>query len=332
MTWNSEKLMFWRCGFAGLMCLWAALPAVAQVNDAAILGKRPPKALSQFGFFKDLISLQPSVGVVAYDINAPLFTDYADKQRWIYTPAPAPYQTDTVLKFPVGAALIKTFSYDAQKVETRVLLHQETGWTAFPYVWNSDGTDAVLKIAGADLNLETRHGAIAYHVPNFNQCKACHIDSAKSFQPIGPKIRNLNGGDQLARLVKAGVLAQTRSDAPVTPDFRDTNVELDTRARAYLDANCAHCHAPGLPADTSGLYLNWDEARPIHRGINKKPVAAGRGSGGLMVDIAPGDPDASILLYRMMSTDPGEMMPELGRSVIDVDGVALIKAYIEALQ
>jgi len=63
----------------------------------------------------------------------------------------------------------------------------------------------------------------------------------------------------------------------------------------------------------------------------KPPVAAGRGSGGFDYDIVPGDPDHSILLYRLDSTDPGIMMPELGRSTIDQEGVALIRAYIEAL-
>lgn len=63
----------------------------------------------------------------------------------------------------------------------------------------------------------------------------------------------------------------------------------------------------------------------------KPPVAAGRGSGGFAYDIVPGDPDQSILLYRLNSTDPGIMMPELGRWTIYQEGVALIRAYIESL-
>jgi hypothetical protein len=151
-------------------------------------------------------------------------------------------------------------------------------------------------------------------------------------QPIGPKIRNLNMGDQLATLQQAGVLAFLPDNAPAVPNYSDNSVSLEQRARAYLDANCAHCHAPGLPADTSGLYLNWEEDRPVHIGIGKKPVAAGRGSGGLLVDIAPGDPDASIMIFRMNSTDPGIMMPEIGRSMVHDEGLSLIRAYIEALE
>lgn len=326
-----------------LIALCLAGPAAAEVNDAAIAAKRPPKLLSEFGFFTDMATQQADPALAAYEVSSPLFTDYADKARWIYSPTPAPYQTDEVLQFPVGAALIKTFHYGGQKVETRVLLHKSDGWAAYPYVWNADGTEADLKIAGKTIPLDTKHGPVTYRVPNMNQCKACHVDANKRFQPIGPKVRNLNLGDQLARLISANALEPAPNSAPTSapdgapdgapavPDYRDANLPLETRARAYLDANCAHCHAPGLPADTSGLYLNWDEDRPVHLGINKKPVAAGRGSGGLLVDIAPGQPDQSILMYRILSTDPGEMMPEIGRSVVDKDGVQLIRDWIASL-
>ncbi|MFZ9019746.1 MAG: hypothetical protein ACO2ZX_06150, partial [Paracoccaceae bacterium] len=83
--------------------------------------------------------------------------------------------------------------------------------------------------------------------------------------------------------------------------------------------------------DTSGLYLNLEEDRPLHLGIHKKPVAAGRGSGGLLVDIDPGRPEKSILYFRMNSLDPGVMMPELGRSTLDQEGLDLIAAYIRSL-
>jgi hypothetical protein len=126
-------------------------------------------------------------------------------------------------------------------------------------------------------------------------------------------------------------LPDNRAEIPLTPSYSDTSIRLDIRAKAYLDANCAHCHALGSPADTSGLYLTWEEADPTHRGINKPPVAAGRGSGGLDYDIAPGHSEQSILVFRMDSVDPGIMMPELGRGLIDVEGVQLISDYISSL-
>ena len=127
------------------------------------------------------------------------------------------------------------------------------------------------------------------------------------------------------------MLAKTRDDAPGLPVWNDPEAPLEDRARAYLDANCAHCHAPGLPADTSALYLNWEETRPAHLGIRKTPVAAGRGSGGMVWAIAPGAPDQSFLLYRLASDDPGIMMPELGRGLVHEEGVALIREWIASL-
>lgn len=307
-----------------------ASPAMGQVNGAAILDPHPPKLLSEFGFFA---GDAPAGGVVPYVISAPLFSDYAEKDRFIYSPIPAPAQVEGVLQFPVGAALIKTFRYGAHRVETRVLLHQEAGWRGFAYVWNDAGSDAVLALAGADL-VVPREGAadLAYHVPNANQCKACHSGSDKAMVPIGPKLRNLNSGDQLERLAAAGVVAEAAGDIPVMPDYRDEAVDIALRARAYLDANCAHCHSPGHPADTSGLFLNWEETEPAHLGINKRPVAAGKGTGDLTFDVVPGKPEQSILLLRMMSLDPGAMMPELGRSVVHEEGVALIRDWISGLE
>lgn len=315
---------------AALLACALAGPAMAEVNREALAAERPPKLLSEFGFFTDAAADRLAPGVVPYEITAPLFTDHAEKDRFVFTPAP--YRTGGALDFPEGAALIKTFRYGARKVETRVLVHRAGGWAAYPYVWNEAGTEARLKIAGADLDLQTRHGPIACRVPNMNQCKACHVDAAGTFQPVGPKIRNLNAPGQLARLVEAGVLAKTRADAPLTPDCRDETLPLETRARAYLDANCAHCHAPGLPADNSALYLHWEEDRPLHLGVRKPPVAAGRGSGGLAHGIVPGDPDASILVHRMGSTDPAVMMPEIGRSVVDPQGLALVRDWITAMK
>ena len=63
----------------------------------------------------------------------------------------------------------------------------------------------------------------------------------------------------------------------------------------------------------------------------KAPVATGRGSGGLQYDIVPGQPDASILVYRMISTEPEIRMPELGRNLVHDEGVALIREWITAM-
>ena len=101
-----------------------------------------------------------------------------------------------------------------------------------------------------------------------------------------------------------------------------------TAARAYLDVNCAHCHRPGATASNSGLDLRWEQKSPEALGIGKRPVAAGRGAGGHLFDIVPGAPDASILTYRMASSEPGVAMPELGKATVDDDGLDIVRRWI----
>src|ERR1700728_112657 len=103
---------------------------------------------------------------------------------------------------------------------------------------------------------------------------------------------------------------------------------LDARARAWLEINCAHCHNPGGPARNSGLDLLASQHNPTAFGIYKVPVAAGPGSGGRQYDIVPGRPDQSIVAYRIASTHPRVMMPELGKRMVHEEGVALVRQWI----
>jgi hypothetical protein len=106
---------------------------------------------------------------------------------------------------------------------------------------------------------------------------------------------------------------------------------LDERARAWLEMNCAHCHNPQGPARTSGLDLMASQRNPTACGIFKTPVAAGRGSGGRDFDVVPGEPDKSITMFRLLSSDAGIMMPELGKRLIHTEGVELVRQWIAAM-
>lgn len=335
-----------------------AATAHAGPSDALILAKAPPKLLSEFGFFDDLKAQRPAAGVTPFALNTPLFSDGALKQRFVYLPVgkAASYQATEAFDFPIGAALIKTFAFpadyrkpneDIRLVETRVLLRQETGWQAWAYVWNAEQTDAILKIAGARVDIASvgKTGAplnFTYSVPNKNQCKGCHAVNGE-IVPLGPKARNLNGDfayasgteNQLAHWIAAGMLSGAPADpaeAPRVPDWRDGTASLEARARAWLDVNCAHCHRREGPASNSGLFLTLGEDNPVAYGVRKRPVAAGKGSGGHDFDIKPGDPDGSILLHRVESVEPGVMMPELGRHLADPDAVALLRDWIASMK
>ncbi|WP_349512533.1 SO2930 family diheme c-type cytochrome [Erythrobacter sp. NFXS35] len=305
-----------------------------QVSDVAIAGAGFPKTLGEFGFFADGARQVPAARVTPYALNTPLWSDGADKLRFIYVPEGTQLAADGdgLLQFPVGAAIIKTFAYgegaDRRLIETRVLLHRADGWTALPYRWNAEQTEASLALAGGRIDLTTPAGeAISYAIPNKNQCKSCHGKDGAVI-PIGPKARNLSA-DWLGQMVNRGNLDRVPDGADGLPDWRTHAVgPAEPLARAYLDVNCAHCHQPGGGASNSGLDLRWEQDDAHALGILKRPVAAGRGAGGHDFSILPGQPDGSILLYRMDSAEPGIAMPELGKASVDRDGGAVVRRWI----
>lgn len=339
-----------------LLVSGGAAPVPPPVDVAALLADNPAPTLAAYHLFTDAAGLEPNAGLTPYDLNTPLFSDYARKTRYLFLPPgkTAHYAGEGTPEFPVGAVLVKTFAFPAdfrepkspvRRIETRLLIHKASGWVPLTYVWNSAGDEAVLKRAGAteDVSFSDSKGnprRIAYHVPNVNQCKQCH-SSNESIVPIGPKARNLNRlfpytegpENQLAHWTRVGILTGAPDPAavPVLPRWDDETAPLEARARAYLEVNCAHCHSRGGLASNSGLYLSYDEKNPTARGIGKRPVAAGRGSGDMLFSIAPGHPEQSILLYRMMSTEPGIMMPQIGRTLADDEAVKLMRDYIASL-
>jgi uncharacterized repeat protein (TIGR03806 family) len=349
----------------------ATAQAPRAVNDAAILAQNPPRTLSEYHLFSDARAREPNARVTPYALNTELYSDGALKFRYVYLPEGqyARYSPDDVFEFPVGTVLIKTFAFAADMrrptenvrfLETRLLIRRPEGWIALPYVWNEAQTEARLSVIGAQVpvsftNEQGAAIALDWAVPNVNQCRGCHARAGgNDVLPIGPSARNLNvpefylivssgprqGGPssrQALNLLNGwtfdGLLsgAPRAADAPRVPNAYDSSAPLEQRARAYLDVNCAHCHNPAGPAHTSGLDLRWSQTDPALWGVRKRPVAAGRGSAGFEFAIEPGHPERSILLHRMASTDPGVMMPELGRTLVDDRAVALMREWIAGM-
>jgi uncharacterized repeat protein (TIGR03806 family) len=296
---------------------------------------RPAKLSDWHVVYADGGKLSLNVGVVPYDLNTPLFSDYAHKLRTVWMPrgTSAKYAANDSFDFPV---------------ETRILVRRVAGWEALPYVWNANQTDAELARTGdaKPLELISDDGVkepFTYVVPNENQCAGCHVVDLKTKQiaPIGPKSRHLNRDftyadqreNQLLHWSKLGYLsgAPDAAQAPRNANWRDSKAPLDARARAYLDVNCGHCHNPKGPANTTALDLTIFAAADRFLGVCKPPVAAGRGTGDHFFDVVPGRPDDSILPFRMQSSEPGVMMPEQGRTTTHQEGVALIKQWIAAM-
>lgn len=326
-----------------LACFVAAVASSAapgDLSEATVLAPEHPPMLSNFGFFNGSAE-KPSEKLIPYELRTPLFSDYATKQRFIFLPAGANITSDEEgrIIFPIGTALIKSFGYPAASggldvLETRVLLHKASGWVALPYVWRKDGSDADLRVGGTRIPVtfeqDGNKASISYSVPNKNQCKQCH-SVANDIMPIGPIWQNMEfprNSDQqrLSKMVPTS--AQLR---PYAAWDKGDAASLDERARQYLKVNCGHCHAPQGSASNSGLFLDGPLRGSAAMGIGKRPVAAGRASGDLEFIIAPGQPDRSILIKRMESTDPGIAMPELGRATVHKEGVDLLRNWIAAM-
>ncbi|MEO6103076.1 MAG: hypothetical protein ABIP44_05490, partial [Pseudoxanthomonas sp.] len=193
-----------------------------------------PKSLDEWQVLKvEGGRLTLNEGVVPYDLNTPLFTDYAHKLRTIWMPkgSSARYDPHASLDFPVGTIISKTFYYplpsgsqwdgksvarsnpsqgpmqegvldlsSVRLIETRLLVRRESGWVAMPYLWNDAQTAATLQRTGALVALELvdadgSREAVDYQVPDQNQCAGCHAtdNKTRALHPIGPKARNLNG-------------------------------------------------------------------------------------------------------------------------------------------
>jgi uncharacterized repeat protein (TIGR03806 family) len=301
----------------------------------------------------------PNAGVTPYNLNTPLFSDYAVKRRTVWMPSgsSATYDATNVLDFPDGTVFTKSFGFpdDMRKaqpiitwVETRVVWKTAGTWQGMSYTWDAAQKVATANPGGAVLSLSWIDGTgqtvttDAYLVPSVNECFECHQVS-NVFEPIGPKARNLNGNftysdgttqNQLAYWTSKGLLsgAPDPSLAPKLAVWNDPSTgTLDERARAYLESNCAHCHSPTGYAFTNGLFLSTLETNPVSLGICKKPIAAGPGGGGLTYDIVPGDPNDSIVHHRLASTEVGVVMPEIGRSLVDTAGLQLITDWIASI-
>ena len=298
--------------------------------------------------------LTPNTSVLPYDLNTPLFSDYADKYRVVWMPpgSSAEYREDVPFEFPVGTIFAKSFAFPVdghsgveRLIETRLLVHTKSAWVPLPYIWNSGQTEATLRLVPDPVPVRYTDAAgrahdFTYQIPNTNECHECH-DHNKSLQPIGPKARNLNKdfsyrdgtANQLARWITVGYLhgAPEPGAAPRAAKWSEPSTgSLDARALAYLDNNCAHCHQPGGTGGYTGVDFRLGHFDAARFGVCKHPNSAGN-MGDRMYDLVPGHPDDSILVYRLESTAPKVMMPQIGRAVVHAEGVALVREWVASL-
>ena len=330
--------------------------------------RRPAKTMSEYNLFtlnpnygstgtaEFNFPLLPNEGVIPYTVNNSHFVDYAQSRYYLYLPpkTQANYRENDTFEFPVGTVLVQmlTFQNDLgdtskgeQLIEIRLLIHQTKGWVAVPHLWDIEKADARRVVVGARTPVRwiDDDGKVQEHdfiTPNMNQCKQCHKNRDR-VQPIGTKARYLNhtsgqgGKTQLAYWTEIGYLSGLPEDLDSVPkspiwDKRGTG-SIKERTRTWLDVNCAPCHNPEGSAIMSGLDLSVHQITPVKFGVYKPPIAAGLGSGGYRFSIEPGTSQNSFLLFRIRSTDPGIMMPPIGRGLVDKEGTTLVSQWIDQI-
>jgi len=286
----------------------------------------PKDLLSEWGLFDDIRLQIPADDVIPFEVTSQLFTDDSIKHRWVTLRAGGKieYSQNERWQSPVGTIYVKTFAYPPkdlsvpdpdtreQLIETRLIVHEESGWKVWVYVYNEEMTDADLTLGGLTVSvswtdeLGDMYGIQNYGVPS----------------PVGDGVPRITYVDPVAY------------NADCADDDWDC---MHTAARSYLDSNCSHCHAPDGEVADKLLFVDWGSMDPetgntTNWGVCKKPTSAGNGVECFQTyDIFPGNPEESLLLCRIESVTAREMMAPLGRSTVHVQGADVIRDWIATM-
>lgn len=298
----------------------------------------------------------PSSGMIPFDINSPLWSDGATKQRWLAIPDGQAISLTTAsdlvfpngadLDFPVGTVLRKDFTLAGTLIETRLLArHNDGGWVGYSYEWNAAGTDAnLVAVTGKDVTNINGSGQ-NWRFPGESQCADCHTPAAGF--ALGPEVAQLNRdltyaatgrtANQLATFSEIGLLSSPLTIHPdnlpalALPD--DTGAAIADRARGYLQANCSGCHRPG-GGTRSGIDLRYAVSFAAMGVCDQPSTLDDLSSHGVVngVFFAPMEPARSILSVRMgASQASGIRMPPLGTELVHTAGKAIIDGWITSV-
>jgi hypothetical protein len=317
------------------------LPAIVRAQDPEVL----PRRLADTGLYvAGGTTIRPDV--LPFSPQYPLWSDGAAKRRWIWLPpgtsidAAQPDAWD----FPRGTRLWKEFAH-GRALETRYIERAPDGsWRFGSYVWNVEGTDAVLAPTSGlrDLPATNAPGA-RYTIPSVDDCRACHegapvpvlgfstLQLSPDRDPLAPHADATRGVD-LRALAARGLLRNLAPELLAHPPRIAATNPAERAALGYLHGNCGNCHNDDGPLAVLGLTLAQRAARPSTVldsivGVRSEFVPPGAPSEA--VRLAPGHLGASVIATRMGSRDPLQQMPPLGTAAVDTEALALVARWIE---
>ncbi|HEX2674794.1 MAG TPA: hypothetical protein VHM25_28155 [Polyangiaceae bacterium] len=319
-------------------------------------GSEPAAKLVDTGCVDPSDPRKPAPGAVSYELNSPLWSDSADKQRAFIlpqgkkihvrncttTPADCPQGNadDGRWDFPIGTVMIKIFLFDGKLVETRLLMHTSRtndspsgDWIGYGYQWNAAQTEATLVPSErVEVMFDTGTRVVPWHYPSRSDCLDCHTQQSGS--SLGPETAQMNrlvgGMNQIDEFDALGLFESAPVMKTALPAPSDEAASLEQRARSYLHANCAFCHRP------DGLYkrfdLRYDVALKDSKACNVDGIKGTVGNSSSINLLKPGAAAESLMWQRMNQVDPDEgRMPQIGTYAIDDAAQALVGQWIDQL-
>jgi hypothetical protein len=313
----------------------------------------PPATLSCTGLYADIATKTLAPGVRSYQPAVPLWSDGAQKARWIQLPAGTQIDTSDPSEwtFPVGTKVWKEFSKNGRRVETRLFQKVADGpppyWVHATYAWNADESAAVAS-AGGDITLEADGGS--YHIPTFAECEECHngrTDHILGFEQISLGLDGAQGLP-LSELVSEDLLAPAPAQTHLT--LGDDGTGAAAPALAWIHINCGvTCHnansnstayGAGMllrldPALLDGRPLTTTEFDPLRTTLGVPASSPGWRQPVQWTRIVPGDPEDSLLVQlisnRGTNNPVGAQMPPIASSIVDTSDVAAVVDWIHKM-
>lgn len=313
--------------------IWKMVPAQPAGPDTF------PKLLSQTGCVDPSDPKKPASGLVPYGVSSPLWSDGAEKHRWMALPdgKTITVGADGDFDFPVGTVLVKSFAVGGKLVETRLFMHHDDGdWGGYTYEWNDAQTDATLLRASKTKPV----GGQTWYYPSRSECITCHSEAAG--RSLGLEIGQQNGdfvyestnriSNQLKTLEHIGMfsapLGKPVEQLVVYPTPTGQDGTPEARARAYLHSNCSNCHRPKGPG-AGNMDLRFATTLKDTQTCDVTPQQGDVGVAGAKI-LAHGDPSKSVLSLRPHSPSANRM-PPLATSIVDDKGLAVLDAWIRSV-
>ena len=301
-----------------------------------------PDKLSCTGLYSNIKKKELGDRTREYTPAHVLWSDGAEKYRWIYLPECQKIDTSDPESwiFPIGTRLFKEFNWKGHRVETRVFWKiADNRWLKAAYHWNDDETEAT-RFAGGDVDV----AGDSYYIPSAKECDQCHkgrLDRALGFEQI---LLGLEGAEGLT--LHKLIVEDRLTDPPKDLDYSlgDDGTGKSAAALAYMHVNCGiSCHNGNSASEgySSDLRLRLPVTALDGRSPKKfEPytttiqVGATTPRWSDRVRIVPGSPEDS-LLYTLITTrdpaSPKDQMPPVASRVVDEEGVKAIKAWIKSL-